>query len=113
MDMCLRKLRSFASRRTFLAAGGAILAAAAATGAPSAHAQTLDAATFRALLDSPKLKADQARQESTREELTAARAALLPSVSVNFDWTLGGTVTTWPATYPPIPARPGSVGATL
>lgn len=114
MDTCLSKLRTFALRRTLLAAGSAILAAAAAaTGSPSAHAQTLDAATFRALLDSPKLKADQARQEATREELTAARAALLPSVSVNFDWTVGGTVTTWPTTYPPIPALPGSVGATL
>src|SRR4051795_9483244 len=112
MDTGLSKLRSFASRRSLLAAGSAILAAATAMATPSAHAQTLDAATFRALLDSPKLKADQARQGATREELTAARAALLPSVSVNFDWTLGGTVTTWPTTHPPIPALPGSVGAT-
>src|SRR5947209_8398037 len=113
MDMCLRKLRPFTSRRILLNAGSAILAAAIAMGSPSAHAQTLDAATFRALLESPKLKADQARQEATREELTGARAALLPSVAVNFDWTIGGTVTTSPTTYPPIPALPGSVGATL
>jgi outer membrane protein len=113
MRTCLRKLHSFVPRRALLAAGGVILAAAAVSGSPRADAETLDTAISRAVHDSPKLKADQARQDATREELSAARAALLPSVSVNLDWTLTGSITASPEPNPPIPARPGSVGATL
>jgi outer membrane protein len=113
MSVSLSKLRSFAPRHTVLAAGGAIFVAIAATGLPSASAQTLDAATFSALFESPKLKADQARQDATREELSGARAAILPSVSVNVDRAVSGSNSSWLTSNPPIPARPGSVGATL
>ena len=77
MCVSLSKLRSFAPRRSLLAAGGAVLVAVAVTGSPSAGAETLEAVTSRALLESPKLKADQARQDATRQELSATRAAIL------------------------------------
>jgi outer membrane protein len=113
MYVLLRKLRSFTPRRSLLAAGSAVLAAVAVTGWSSAGAETLDAATFRALLESPKLKADQARQDATRQELSATRAALLPSISANVDSTLTGSITSWPTSNPAIPSRPRSIGATL
>jgi TolC family type I secretion outer membrane protein len=65
------------------------------------------------MIDSPKLKADEARQDGTLQELTAARMAVLPSVSVNFDSTFNGAVKSWPASNPAIPAHPRSVGATI
>jgi outer membrane protein len=107
------KLRSFAPRHTLVAAGGVILAVVAVMGSPSAGADTLDGAVLRAMLESPKLKADQARQDATRQELSAARAAVLPSLSVNFDSALRGSITSWPVSNPAIPPLPSSVGATL
>ena len=96
-----------------LAAGCAVVAAVAVAGLSSAGAETLEAVTLRAMIDSPKLKADEARQDGTLQELTAARMAVLPSVSVNFDSTFNGAVKSWPASNPPIPAHPRSVGATI
>src|SRR5215217_7963609 len=90
MRASLSKLRSFVPSRTLLAAGSAIVAAVAVAGLSSAGAETLEAVTLRAMIDSPKLKADEARQDGTRQELTAARMAVLPSVSVNFDSTFNG-----------------------
>jgi outer membrane protein len=109
----LSKLRSFAPAPALLAVCRAVLAALVVASSSIAAAQTLDAVTSRALLESPKLKADQARQDATRQELTAAQAALLFSVTVDVDTTVSGSVKTWPASIPPIPSRPGSVGATL
>ena len=106
-------MRSFVPSRTLLAAGSAIVAAVAVAGLSSAGAETLEAVTLRAMIDSPKLKADEARQDGTRQELTAARMAVLPSVSVNFNSTFNGGVKSWPASNPAIPAHPSSVGATL
>jgi outer membrane protein len=113
--MCagLRKLRSLVPSSTLLAAGSAILAAVVVAGLSSARAETLEAVTLRAMIDSPKLKADEARQDGTRQELSAARLAVLPSVSVNLDTAIDGAVKSWPASNPPIPAYPRSVGATL
>jgi len=96
-----------------LAAGCAVVAAVAVAGLSSAGAETLEAVTLRAMIDSPKLKADEARQDGTLQELTAARMAVLPSVSVNFDSTFNGAVKSWPASNPAIPAHPRSVGATI
>jgi TolC family type I secretion outer membrane protein len=107
------ELRLFAPRRASFAVGSAILAALAVMDVSRAGAQTLDAVTSRALLESPRLKADQARQDATRQELTAAQAAVLFSVSINVDSTVNGTIRTWPLSNPPIPPHPGSVGATL
>ena len=85
----------------------------AMTGARCAEADTVEAVTQRALSESSKLKADQARQDATWEELWGARGAMLPSVSLNYENTPHGTVSSSPTSIPPIPARPGSVGATL
>jgi outer membrane protein len=105
--------RVFAQRSAVLAARSVILAAGAIASAPPARAQTLDAATFRALIESPKLKADHWRQDAARQDLKAARLSLLPIVMGNIDWTVSGSITSRPPSDPPIPPRPTRIDATL
>lgn len=113
MVASVSRWRLFAQRSAVLAARSIIVAAGTVVTAPPARAQTLDAATFRALIESPKLKADQARQDAARQDLKAARLAILPTITGDIDWTVAGSITARPSVGPPIPPRPTVVDAVL